>query len=303
MLPLLVLLAAVWGAAFPMIRIVERAGLSPLGVTLLRFEIAGLAAAAILAAFPRFRVPVLRRDVPGFLLLGAMSVPAYHLPLNVGIQWTGANVAALIVLTNPIWTAVILTTVLHEPATRLQLGGIGMGFAGTVLVLFGAGGASLSLQALGGAALILISPLSWAAYTVIGRRYLPRYTPAGLALYALLFGTVLVLPLALVTVHEVRALPAVGWAGILYLGLISTTVANVIWYAGLEARGALRLTVFIYLMPAFAILFSWVLLGEGLSLVSAAGAPLIIAGIAIANRRPAPPPATTGQADPGHAAP
>ncbi len=70
----------------------------------------------------------------------------------------------------------------------------------------------------------------------------------------------------------------------MFLGIFGTAVALVLFYGGVRAIGPARTSVFINLVPVFAVALGVLLLGEPLEFAMVAGGALVIAGIFLLNR-------------------
>jgi drug/metabolite transporter (DMT)-like permease len=75
------------------------------------------------------------------------------------------------------------------------------------------------------------------------------------------------------------------WAGVLYVGVISTTVAFYLWNKGFEMVQAGSGAVFFFFQPIVGTLFGWLLLGEQLSVSFFIGAVCILVGVGFSNRQ------------------
>jgi len=143
--------------------------------------------------------------------------------------------------------------------------------------------------------------VSWAAYTLLGKRMLgDGVSSLAATTYAALAGTLLLVALNVVTgtLHVPHASPKAWWC-IAFIGVFSTALAYVWFYDGVRAIGPARTAVFINLVPVVAIALGVLLLGEKLVPSMVIGAALVVSGVFIINRSPAatPPlhaPAHTG---------
>jgi drug/metabolite transporter (DMT)-like permease len=77
-----------------------------------------------------------------------------------------------------------------------------------------------------------------------------------------------------------------AWAGLLYLGIGSQFLGFVAWYTGMGLGGVARVSQMQYLQPFFTILFSWILLGEKLTIPTVAAALLVVLWVALGKRAP-----------------
>ena len=201
-----------------------------------------------------------------------------------------AGRTALFVALNPVATAVLLSIVVRgEHLSLSRWAGIAVALFGA-LVVISRGDLLRVLTDLGntfgsGERFMLCAVLSWAAYTVIGRRALDGLSPLAATTYAALG------PRAADRRAPVRLSAGNGtpltWQAVtsmLYLGAIGTVVAFV-WYSqGIREFGPARAAVFTNPFPVFGVLLSVALLGEPLSASMLAGGALVIAGVALTNR-------------------
>ena len=193
----------------------------------------------------------------------------------------------------PLMTLLFSLVVLpDEPPTPERVAGIAVGFAGVLVVLApweGLGGGSLlgALACIGAATCYglafpyLRRHLTGRPETAVaisaaqvepGRAPAPARRPAG------------ALP------DEVPGVEA--WLSILALGALGTGVAYILNFNVVRAAGAQTASMVTYLVPVFAVFFGVTILGEPLSWHEPAGGALIIAGVALAQRRPARRPST-----------
>ncbi|WP_456477213.1 EamA family transporter [Oceanithermus sp.] len=85
-------------------------------------------------------------------------------------------------------------------------------------------------------------------------------------------------------------LPAATWS-VIYLGLGPAALAYVLWTYALSRLPASRVTSFLYLSPALAIVIAWLWLGEWPSALSLVGGGIAVLGVLVTNlwgRAPAP---------------
>jgi drug/metabolite transporter (DMT)-like permease len=272
-----VITIAFWGSAFAGIR----AGLhsySPAHLALLRF-LAASAALAVIAVLRGIRLPALR-DVPLIAVLGLLGFSFYNIALNIGEKTIAAGPAALLIQTLPIWTALAAIVFLHERLTTLGWIGIGVSFAGALLIALG----KESGFALGwGAGLILLAAISASAYNILSKTMLGRYGPVHLTTYAIWAGTILLLPFSGGLVAEIRAAPLADTLAVIYLGVGPAALAYVTWAVVLSRLPASRASSMLFVVPVVAFLVGWTWLGEVPTLLDVAGGVLAMGGVAIVN--------------------
>ena len=295
------LVVVIWGLNYLFVK--EGLTLSaPLWLASLRAGIGFLALAGLLA-FRATRESLDRRGVRDALLIGVPATGLFFGLWFVAAVSVEPGVAAVVIYTFPLWVALLSAPVLGQPLRGGEWAAIAGGFGGVVLLTQpweGASGVPIPalLALLGGA-------VSWAVGTVLfQRRFRPReYTAA--TIYQMLGGTLALLFLALV--FEPGELPSFTPAlmGIvLWLGILGTAVAYLIWYDWLARTRASTLSAYVFLVPIVALVASAVVYGERLAPVQWAGVVAVLVCLYLLGSRRAPlrtPPSTPVSAGPGFA--
>ncbi len=281
----LVLVAMMWGGTFIAGRVAAAQMTAPVA-GLWRYLIA--TAALLLLSF------VIERGLPrlsrgqwiGVCLLGATGVMAYNLCFMFGMETVSASRGSLIIATVPAATLLGGALFLREPLTLRRVAGVLIALLG-VAVELGHGNPLVLFDGHSGIGEVALfgGVLSWAAYTLIGKRLLTDMSPLAATTYAALTGTAM---LALVcAVNGDLVLPQVtfkAWMALVYMGIFGTAIAFIWFYDGVRTIGPARSMVFVNLVPIFAIAFAMLLLGETLEMSMVAGAVLVIAGVFIINK-------------------
>lgn len=272
----LFILAVLWGSAFPLIK-VGLGGLSAANLTLLRFLIASLCFVPYLALTKKRMFPE-RRDLPTFFLAGLVGITIYHLALNYGELHVSAGAASLIIATAPALTAIVAFFVLRDRLPLLGWLGIGVSFAGVLLITLGDSvGLSLNPYAL----LVLVSSLATAFFTVIQKPLYARYRAVEVTAFATWAGT---LPLFVFLPGFFSDVADAGTAPLLaavYIGVFPAAVAYAQFSYAISKLPVTLATSFLYSVPVFSLLFSWLILGEVPSLLTLLGGAVAILGIGL----------------------
>lgn len=278
---LLVLQAAIWGSAFPMIKL-GLEDFSPAHFTLLRHLVASLTFVPLLLAF-KARLAPRRRDVPFFFLLGVVGFLVYHLALNYGELRVSAGAASLIIATAPAMTALLAAFMAGD---RLPLGGwVGsaISFLGVTLIVLGEGDQALrdgfSLYAL----LIVLAAAATSFYAVLQRRMFSHYRPIEVAAFATWFGTIPMLVLLPGIGPELATASRTAWLATIYNGVLPSAVAYTIFAYALSKAPVTVVTAFLYMVPIFGLVSAWFLLAEVPPLLTYIGGAVAIAGVVILN--------------------
>lgn len=280
----LVLMGVFWSGVFPAISIV----LKSMGLftsVFLRFACAALVLLALLWLRER-RLPRLSpRELVLVLGLGLLGITLYNTMFTAGLALVEASRAALIVPTNPAFTALFAALLLKERLGRTRAAGVGLCVLGALWVLSRGDPRSFASLDFGVGELILVLCIfMWSAYTLVGRVALSTLSPLALTAYVMAAGSV---PLAVLASGEGAPLAAVtreGWAAFGYLVVFGTVIPFLWFYEGVKALGAARASQFINLVPPLAVLESVWLLDEALSPALAVGTALVVAGLYLTNK-------------------
>jgi drug/metabolite transporter (DMT)-like permease len=287
-LALLTLTALFWGGAFVAGKI-ALASLGPLTVAFWRFALGAAVLVPVWALREGWAArPREARAWAGLAGLGVLGVFGYNWLFFRGLALVEPGAAALVITTNPALTALVSSVFLGERLAPTKVLGFALAASGALVVLSGGNLEALVHARLGpGAGLLGLAVLCWVAYIVLGKVVMGGVSP----LTATTGSFVLGLPLLAAEAWReaplgaVLAAPVPAWVAIGFMGVCSSALAFLWFYEGVKALGAARASVFIYLVPGFALALSHLLLGEAVSLPKIAGGTLVVAGVLLASLR------------------
>jgi drug/metabolite transporter (DMT)-like permease len=282
-----------WGASFVAAKIALRE-LTPAALTCARFGI-GLLVLLATAWLRRDFRPVARRDLPLLFLLGLIGVALHQWLQATGLQTAAASVSSWIVATIPIFVALLGWVFLRERLGPWRALGIGLAGAGTVAVASGGRLIGLISGQVGtvGDALMAVSALNWAVFTVLSKRVLTsdgktgqEASPLSKTLVMMAFGWLATLPWAALDGgwRGLGSLSIGGWAALLFLGVACSGLAYLFWYDALQVVDATQVGAFLYLEPLVTSLLALPLLGEPLTAALGLGGATILIGVWMVNR-------------------
>lgn len=277
-----------------------------------RFLFAGLFLSVLTqlyGAWPSLRTWKARIDL---LFLGFVGVFLYNLCFFTGIKLSDPVTGSLIVAANPAVTALISSLWKREHSSIRRWLGIAISFIGLLLV-FSQGSFSViaGLDFRPGDLFIFGASICWAFYSVKGKEVLASQPVLGTTTLACIIGAVLLLPPGLLEAHGVlqffdsgtsgpsgggplegisvllEAEHAFLWLHLMYLGFFASGVAFLFWYMGVRALGAPRASIFINLVPVFAMLIS-IFLGKWPHVYQWLGALVVLTGVYITSTSTAP---------------
>src|SRR5579885_3527070 len=205
-------------------------------------------------------------------------------PSAVGILRT---VLAPVLAVAPLFTGLFAAAVERRAPKRDWWLGAALAFAGEVALVSFRGDLSASEASLGGDLLVLTACLSAAAGYVAGARLATGITPWATTFWGIGLGGVILLPLAVVRLGPQAwgGAGPVGWSAVVYLALGATIAGYICWYWALQRGGIARIGATQFAQPVIALGFAVTILREPLTAPLVIAALLIIAGVALAQRR------------------
>lgn len=296
--PLAVLLAcgAAWGLTLPLIRVAVSTGRQPLGVMLSQTIIMAAVCLALLAAMrqplpsPRGRLGLFA----GVAVFGAV-LPGYFTFLTAA--WMPAGVRSILIAVVPMFTLPMALALGFERPDARRAFGVLLGAAAIVLIAAPTpASASASAFSLGVLLLALVSPVSYAVEAnFLAWRGADGLHPFQLLLGASLAGAGLTWPLAEATG---QMLDLAGPWGRAEAAILAAGVLNALAYAGyvwlVGAAGSVFASQIAYLVTAFGVGWSMLLLGETYPPTVWAAFAVMLAGVALVQPRPAETPGRPG---------
>jgi drug/metabolite transporter (DMT)-like permease len=264
-----------WASAFIAIRAIG-VHYSPGAMALGRMAV-GAIALTLVATVRTVRIP---RGRPLALLAayGALWFGFYAVLINAAERHLDAGTTALIINVGPILIAVLAGLFLGEGFPRGLVTGLAIAFVGVATIAIatstGHHDAIGVLLALGAAAF-------YAVGVVLQKQSLPHTDPFTSTWLGCVAGMVVCLPFTPSLVHEVTSAPAAATLGIVYMGLFPTAIAFATWSYALSYTSAGKLSSSSYLVPALAVLMSWLFLAETPTPLAFVGGALCLVGVAV----------------------
>jgi len=275
-----------WSSAFVAIRHLGE-DVPPGSLSLGRLVIAVVALGAmVLVSVPagRRRLPT-RREWPLIALGGVSWIGIYNVALNESEQRIDAGTAALIIQIGPIIVALLATFFFQERLTKWLLIGLGVGFAGVVVI-----GRASSSGGNGDMIGVLLSALAAVTFAVgvISQKKLlgSGMTALEMTFWFYVVGTVACLPWTFELVGVVGDASAADLGWIFYLGIVPSALAFVTWAYALNRSDAGNFALSTFLVPFITTLMAWLFLGEVPPALAFLGGALCIVGVLLIRRKP-----------------
>jgi drug/metabolite transporter (DMT)-like permease len=283
----LLLVAAFWGSNFISMKYLLRS-ISPVELLLLRLMLGSLIFGVVLLATSRSWPRFTRSEWRHLAVIGTLGISVNISAVAFGTQMIPAGLASLIVTSNPVFTALLSRVVLGEALTRRKIFGIVVAFCGFLIVLFWGGpDASFNLHNSLGVLITLGGPSAWALYTILSKPYMGRAPSTQFAGIVTIIGALPAMPLLLYD-HRIfgdalRFTPQ-DWLAALVTTGFALVLAYTLWYRGLKVLQPTQVAIYIYMVPVFGVIGSWLLLGEPITIFLLLGGATILAGVILTNR-------------------
>ena len=277
----LLLLAALWGASFLFMRLaVPQFGALPLAA--LRVAGAALLLLALLAA--RSGLGGMRAHWRPIAVIGITNSALPFLGFSLAAMSIPAGLSSILNATSPMFGALIAMAWLREPSNGSRIAGLGIGFAGVVLLASNAQGTPIPAGGPGmglAIGLCLTASLAYGFSACFARRYLTGVEPLAVAAGSQVSAT-LALALPAAATWPNAAPSGVAWLAVLALALLCTGIAYVLYFGLIARIGPARAIAVTFLVPAFAMLWAGVFLGEAVTPAMLALGALILLGTSLA---------------------
>lgn len=278
-----------WGFSF----IATKAALRevhPFTLLTLRFGIGGFLLLLFqLQKDKRFLKAFSAKDWLFIFLLAIAGISGHTLLQAYGLLYTTAINTGWIVAVMPIFITISARLFLREPITARKMIGILIGFFGVFLVI-SKGAFSFSLLHFGstfGDFLVLISALTWTAFTVGGRGFLSRFSALAAIAPIMIVGCLITFPFTWMRWewNTLFHLSLSAWMGILFLGVLCSGLAYLFWYSALEKKDSGIVGMYLYLEPFVTLVGAYFLLGEEVRWITLMGGGMILLGVYLATMK------------------
>jgi drug/metabolite transporter (DMT)-like permease len=214
------------------------------------------------------------------LFMALTGVVGYQGLLYFGVRMTSVINTSLIHATAPLVTMVMAAIYLRSPIQRNQLIAGLVSLAGVVVIVSRGNWQVLAAAELvRGDILIMLATVSFAAYSVVGRKVMSQRSVLEVTTMITIWAAVIAVPLA---GWESQSVPARwGWqaiAGMTYITIFPGVLAMLAWNFAVKVVGPAESMLYMNTVPVIAVLMSVGLLGEQLLPSHLVGGGMVLAG-------------------------
>lgn len=274
----------IWGTTFISTKVLLTE-FQPVEILFFRFAMGFL---ALLAVYPRRLKGTSAKQELTFVLAGLCGICLYYLLENIALTYTLASNVGVIISAAPFFTA-ILTRLFMKGEEKLRANffiGFAVAMAGIFLISFQ--GSAMELNPAGDL-LALAAAFVWACYAVLTRKISSFGYPTILTTRRVFFyGILFMIPVLFLSDFQweiTRFANPVYLLNLLFLGLGASALCFVTWNLAVRLLGAVKTSIFIYLVPVITVATSVLILHEQITMRSVAGTILTLAGLALSESR------------------
>lgn len=268
----------IWGTTFISTKILLKS-FSPIEILFLRFLL-GLALLA--AIYPKRLIIKDKKQELTIAMAGLSGICLYYMFENIALTYTTASNVGVITSTAPFFTAV-LARIFVKSDKKLNLNfiiGFCIAIAGICIISFN--GEQFEINPTGDI-LAITAAFIWAVYSLLAKKISGYgYNTIQVTRRMFIYGLIFMIPFLFVFDFRFEAqklLTPENAFNLLYLGLLASAVCFVTWNYAVKRLGAVKTSVYIYVVPVITVITSVIVLHEQITLISAIGIGITLTGL------------------------
>ncbi len=230
-----------------------------------------------------------RKTILWLLISGGVFFGPHYVFYFLSLQWTPAIHVSILLQTGYVFSAVLCIKYLKEPWNRQTVMGFLLSTAGVAIIMLaypGQDGTAYTPEGiLIGDALILVSMLLWAIYSVINKKNLEAVGEVPSIVFNFFFGALVVLPFSLDGFVALPSLDATVIFALVLIALFGSALGYLFYNLGLKHVSGAKANIILLTNPVFGVVISVMLVkGEPITVWFVIGAALVIASLYLVNR-------------------
>lgn len=220
------------------------------------------------------------------LALAFTGIACFQTFVYLALVTTTAVNALLLLCLSPVLIVVGNWILYNDRATWLQGTGMAIAFTGALMLIAHGDFQSLAALQFGtGDLWMLVAVVMWAVYSLLVKKKPMDLPHTTLLSASTLVAVLLMFPVAILTGQLAVAVNSQIVWGIFYVAIFPSVLAFLLWNRGVTLIGPGRTGVFLYLMPVFGAVLSFLFLDEQIQLYQLVGGVLVLGGVIVLNWR------------------
>ena len=283
---LALLSCALWGAAFPSIKIgYEWLEIDDVGSQILfagyRFFLAGVITFTVACIVEKRLIKIEKKSIPHVMGIGLLQTTIQYVCFYIGMSYITGSKGAIINSASTFAAIILAHFIVKGERLTLQKGlGCIIGFAGVIIVNLGGLGGGVTFL---GEGMVLLCAIAYGVSSTLLKLMSHRGTAMAITAYQLLFGGTLLIIIGVITGGWITGFDLKSVLLLIFMAIISS-VGFSIWAALLKHNPVGKVAIFGFSIPVFGVILSAIFLGEAIFTVKSIGALLFVSvGIIIVN--------------------
>ena len=216
-------------------------------------------------------------------LVGIFSAALPFVLFSFSAQSVNAGVLAVLNASVPMMSGFIARVFFKDRLSKKQALGLVIGVVGVIILmsesLFGGGEQGKGLiEGLLPMGYALLACVGYALGANITKNYLYDVSPVAITAGSLIIGSLIMLPVAFTEFPYGKAISIKAWVSVICIGVFSTAIALIFMNQLIKNIGPTRATSITLVIPIFAIILGYLLLGEALNIQAIIGSIVILIG-------------------------
>lgn len=270
----------IFGVNFSIVKFVTPGLIKPFGLNVVRVLVT-TALLWLMHLWEKPKQPLLRKDIPLFILCAITGIAINQLLFIKGLSITYSIHASLLMLCTPLFITITAFFFLKEKISLPVIGGLALGITGAVMLITAKENTGNGSNVILGDIMIALNAVSYAIYFVLVKPLILRYTPLQVLRWAFTFGTIFILPFGWNQFIEApwSSFSHTEYIAIAFVVILATFLGYLLNIYGLTHLQASAAGTYIYSQPIFATLVAVLFLNEAITPVKIFSALMIFAGV------------------------
>lgn len=259
--------------------------ITPFSLAFYRFGIATLLLTIVFLANKKsFKID--KKDIPLFILLGALVIPINQFFFLYGVKLSTASHSGVFYACTPLFVFVTSILIKSDKFSAKKLSAISLTIVGILIIFWEGIFIKPQNTSIIGDVLLFLAVFSWSLYLVFSKSMVEKYGTLKTSTVAFIIGMLMFIPLFISDIGstDFAKVTPTGWLAFFHLSVVVAFGGYFIYTYSTKIINTSTLTTLTNTSPIITIVFSWLLLGEELTSYFLIGAVITIVGVFIAQR-------------------